>query len=177
MDNYNLSQQVQLMDTTSAEDFHTKLRMRESALHGALEENETVTMELHTPAGERIRVQDVGYYRDTDTLLFQGFDLANNLCQILAKVQGLQVLFRVIKVAEDQPPARRRIGFYAEESQREQAEQAEEAPARRQELMDMLASAETPTEVAVARAAADSWLTNNPSDGDVRMARDHLPDV
>ena len=45
----------------------------------------------------------------------------------------------------------------------------------RQELMDLLAKAGTPTEVAVARDAADSYLASNPSDGDVRAARDRLP--
>ncbi len=52
----------------------------------------------------------------------------------------------------------------------------EEAPPLidRQELMDLLAQAGTPTEVAVARGAADSYLASNPSDGDVRAARDHL---
>lgn len=179
MQNFNVPQPVQVIDTASAEDFHRKLRMRESALHEALEENETVTMELHTSAGEIIRIQDVGYYQDTDTLAFQGFDDANNLCQIIAKVQGLQVLFRVIRLAEDQSP--KRIGFYAEQPQREQdgPEQTEEGsdPFRRQELMELLASAGTSTEVMVARAAANSWLADNPSDGDVRAARDQLPDV
>ena len=47
---------------------------------------------------------------------------------------------------------------------------------RRRELMDRLANAQTATEVAVARGAADAWLAANPSDGDVRMARDRLPD-
>ncbi len=177
MQNFNLPQQVQVVDTTSAEDFHQKLRMRESGLHDALIENETVVMELHTPAGEIIRVQDVGYYQGTDTLAFQGFDNANNLCQIIAKVQGLQVLFRVIRLAEDQSP--KRIGFYAEEPQRVQAEQTEEPTSshRREELMDLMASAGTPTQVAVARAAADTWLADNPSDGDMRAARDRLADV
>ncbi len=65
-----------------------------------------------------------------------------------------------------------------QEMEQDQSEQtAETSPARRQELMDLLASAGTPTQVAVARAAADSWLASNPSDGDVRMARDQLPDV
>ena len=62
---------------------------------------------------------------------------------------------------------------------REQTEQTEEeAPYhdRRQELMDRLANAQTTTEVAVARGAADAWLAANPSDGDVRMALDRLPD-
>ena len=47
---------------------------------------------------------------------------------------------------------------------------------RRRELMDRLANAQTTTEVAVARGAADAWLAANPSDGDVRMALDRLPD-
>jgi hypothetical protein len=41
--------------------------------------------------------------------------------------------------------------------------------------MDLLAKAGTPTEVAVAREAAESYLASNPSDGDVRAARDRLP--
>jgi hypothetical protein len=39
-----------------------------------------------------------------------------------------------------------------------------------------VANAQTATEVAVARGAADAWLAANPSDGDVRMALDRLPD-
>ena len=46
---------------------------------------------------------------------------------------------------------------------------------RRQEVMDLLAGAATQTEVAVDRAAADSYLASDPSDGDVRAARDRLP--
>ena len=46
---------------------------------------------------------------------------------------------------------------------------------RHREVMDLLAGAATPTEVAVARAAADSYLASDPSDGDVRAARDRLP--
>ena len=42
--------------------------------------------------------------------------------------------------------------------------------------MDRLANAQTTTEVAVAKGAADAWLAANPSDGDVRMALDQLPD-
>ena len=56
-----------------------------------------------------------------------------------------------------------------------QAEEAAPLPDR-QELMDRLANAQTTTEVAVAKGAADAWLAANPSDGDVRMALDQLPD-
>lgn len=177
MHNYNLPQQVQMIDSTSAEEFHKKLKARESALHGDVEENEIVTMELHTPAGEKIRIQDVGYYRATDTLIFEGVDQVNNLCQIIAKVQGLQVMFRVITLPEDQP--RKRVGFYSdEESEQDQLEQTEQAipSVDRQELMNLLANASTSTELAVARGAAQSYLTDNPSDGDVRAALDQLPD-
>ena len=66
-----------------------------------------------------------------------------------------------------------------EELERDRSGQTEEDPPshRRQELMNLLASAGTPAQVAAARAAADSWLASNPSDGNVRAARDRLPDV
>ena len=57
----------------------------------------------------------------------------------------------------------------------ELAEKAAPITERRQEVMELLAGAGTPTEIAVARAAADSYLASDPSDGDVRAARDRLP--
>ena len=47
-------------------------------------------------------------------------------------------------------------------------------PRDRGELMDLMNDARTPAEVADAKAAADSWLSTNPSDGDVRAARERL---
>jgi hypothetical protein len=44
----------------------------------------------------------------------------------------------------------------------------------RGELMERLADARTPSELASARAAADDWLAANPGDGDVRLARERL---
>ena len=41
--------------------------------------------------------------------------------------------------------------------------------------MDLLAKAGTPTKVAVARDAVESYPASNPSDGGVRVARDRLP--
>jgi hypothetical protein len=83
---------------------------------------------------------------------------------------GAVLYMQAIEEAEEVGP---------ELAQRDQTAQTEEdAPPRdrRQELMDRLANARTATEVAVARGAADAWLAANPSDGDVRMARDQLPD-
>ena len=174
----NIPQPVRVVeDTTAAENLHRKLRIREAKLNGDLKPNEAVALELHTLAGEKIRVQDVGYYRDTDTLILEGFDQANNLCQVIAKIQGLQVMFRVITLPEDYP--RKRVGFYSdEEPEQDQPEQTEQATPSvdRQELMDLLANASTNTQLAVARGAAQSYLTDNPSDGDVRAALEQLPD-
>ncbi len=58
---------------------------------------------------------------------------------------------------------------------RERSRRAEGSVLRnRQELMNQLVDARTPSEVASARAAADSWLATHPGDGDVRLAREHL---
>ena len=57
-----------------------------------------------------------------------------------------------------------------------QTEEAGPPHGRRQELMDRLVNAQTTTEVEVARGAADAWLAANPSDGDVRLALERLPD-
>ena len=64
----------------------------------------------------------------------------------------------------------------SEEAPRERAEKTQEdgPPRDRGELMDRLAGAQTPSELASARAAADDWLTANPGDGDVRLARERL---
>ncbi len=59
----------------------------------------------------------------------------------------------------------------------ERAEGAAPIADRRREVMDLLVGAATQTEVAVARAAADSYLASDPSDGDVRAARDRLPNA
>lgn len=63
-----------------------------------------------------------------------------------------------------------------EELEREQAERTEEGSplGDRQVLMDRLTRARSESDVADAIAAADEWLAANPSDGDVRVARDQL---
>lgn len=62
-----------------------------------------------------------------------------------------------------------------EEAPRERTEPRGDGPPRdRGELMDRLAHARTPSELASARAAADDWLAANPGDGDVRLARERL---
>ncbi len=60
-----------------------------------------------------------------------------------------------------------------DQDQQEDTEETAPSPDR-QELMGLLANAETQSQVAVAKAAADSYLATHPSDGDVRMAREQL---
>ncbi len=52
--------------------------------------------------------------------------------------------------------------------------QGDGPPRDRGELMEQLADARTPSELASARVAADDWLAANPGDGDVRLARERL---
>jgi hypothetical protein len=59
-------------------------------------------------------------------------------------------------------------------SERTQRAQGDGSPRDRGELMEQLADARTPPELASARAAADDWLAANPGDGDVRLARERL---
>ncbi len=49
-----------------------------------------------------------------------------------------------------------------------------EEDSQRRDLLERLARAQTPPEVASARTAADSWLVEHPDDGDVRQARERL---
>jgi len=60
------------------------------------------------------------------------------------------------------------------QSERTETTRGDGPPRDRGELMDRLAEARTPSELASARAAADDWLAANPGDGDVRLARERL---
>lgn len=104
-----LPKTVHVMDVSSAENFYKRLRKREAGLNSVLKPDEFMFMELHTPAGEIIHIRDVGYYRDTDTLLLVGTDISGHECQIITTVQGLQIVFRTGKLPEERP--RPRIGF------------------------------------------------------------------
>jgi exonuclease V gamma subunit len=66
--------------------------------------------------------------------------------------------------------------FEEARQEEEQVEQTEEAspPHVRQELMNRLANAQTPSEIADVKADVDRWLAAHPGDGDVRLAREQL---
>ena len=87
---------------------------------------------------------------------------------------GAVLYMQAIEEAEEASPEPAVQG-QTEQVKDGQAEEAAPLPDR-QELMDRLANAQTSTEVAVARGAADAWLAANPSDGDVRLALERLPD-
>jgi hypothetical protein len=109
-----LPDSVHVVNLPSAESVHTKLRNRDKALRADLKEGETLVFEYHTPAGEVIYVGDVGYYRDQEALIFQGYDSQNNLCQIIVPPHAVQVIFRVVKTPAPSQQ-KKRIGFYVHE--------------------------------------------------------------
>ena len=162
---------------TASEDFFKIVRRQYNELQVERKENEAVQLLYHSPAGEQIHILYVYRDRDSDTLVFRGVDKNGNVCHVVTQAQSVQLLMKIVSPTE---PERRTVGFAVkdpEEAATEAREQTEQAAPSidRQELMDLLANASTPTEVQVARAAANTWLGNNPSDGDVRVARDHLP--
>lgn len=95
----------------NAELMWKRIKAREAKLRADLDTNEDLVLEYHSPAGECLEVAEVGYYADTeDTLFFGGYDSSGNVCQVIAPVQSVNVLFRVLKV-ERHEPKRKRIGF------------------------------------------------------------------
>lgn len=88
-------------------------RERYRTLRDSCGENETLAMEYHTAAGERIALLRVAYPSDTDMLVLEGLDYEGHLCQVLAKAHVVQVLFRFVPLTD--PEAKRKpIGFVVE---------------------------------------------------------------
>lgn len=112
----NLPQPVRVTNRLTAEDLYERVKVREAAILGDLNENEDLLVEYLTPTGRIIRIRDIGYYRDIDDLLLLvGNDLVSgDECQVIAPVQIVQMVFSIITV-KDGPPERRRIGFRIEE--------------------------------------------------------------
>lgn len=95
----------------NAELMWKRIKAREAKLQADLDTNEDLVLEYQSPSGERLAVEEVAYYADTeDTLFFQGYDSSGNLCQVIVPVQSVNVLFRVLKV-ERHERQRKRIGF------------------------------------------------------------------
>jgi hypothetical protein len=86
---------------------------RYRALLAECGENETLIMEYHTAAGERLLLEQVAYPPDTDMLVIQGHDAQGNVYQILAKARAVQMLFRFVPL--DPGEARKPVGFRVEE--------------------------------------------------------------
>jgi hypothetical protein len=98
----------------SAQDLRDKLKKRESAILNDLDENEALFLEYHSPAGAIVQIRDIGYYRDADdALVLAGWDMRTGQeCQIIASPLTVQLVFRVVRIEEDEGiPERRPIGY------------------------------------------------------------------
>ena len=98
----------------SAEDLRDRLKKREAAILADLDDNEALFVEYHSPAGAVVRIRDIGYYLDSDNaLVLAGWDLhTGHECQIIASPLTVQLVFRVVKIEEDEAILERRpIGF------------------------------------------------------------------
>lgn len=97
-------------DRDSAKAFHRMIEQRYKALRNDLEEREEVILEYHTPAGERIVLNQVTHPRNTEVLIYQGHGMDGSLCQVLARSPGLHLLFRIVTLPEE-ASERSPIGF------------------------------------------------------------------
>ena len=109
----NIHQRVNVVSSAegqeAAKTFHRMLARWYRALRSSAQENEEVILEYHTPAGERIEVNQAGHPPDSDMLIIQGVDADGRLCQALARASVLQVMYRI--VPRQAGAERRPIGF------------------------------------------------------------------
>jgi hypothetical protein len=109
-----IPQFVQDVNIPGAEDLRTKLKQREAAILEALDDNEDLIVEYHSPAGAVIRIRAIAYYQDSDdALVLAGWDLhTGHECQIIAPPLTVHLVFRVIKIKEGEAaPERGPIGY------------------------------------------------------------------
>ena len=114
MHRWETPQFVHVVDIPTALDLRTKLKQREAAILADMDENEALVIEYHSPAGTVVRIRDIGYYQDSDnTLVLGGWDrLTGDECQIIASPATIHLVFRVIKIEEDEARLeRRQLGF------------------------------------------------------------------
>ena len=94
----------------SARAFHKLLGRRYQGLKADIEENQDVLLEYHAATGERLILDQISYVHDTDVLVLQGHDSLGQLCQIVSRSHGIQVMFRIVTLT-DERPERKPIGF------------------------------------------------------------------
>lgn len=97
-------------DRDSAKAFHRMIEQRYKALRNDLAEGEDVILEYHTPAGDRIVLNQITHPRNTDVLIYQGHGVDGSLCQVLTRSSSLHLLFRIVALPEE-APERSPIGF------------------------------------------------------------------
>jgi hypothetical protein len=93
----------------SAELLWEKLKARRDGIRHALEDGQGLAAEYLSPTGNVILIRDVGYYTDTDDLIFLVGDDASSgeECQVIALPHAVQIVFRITQEAQ-----RPEIGFH-----------------------------------------------------------------
>ena len=86
----------------SAELLWEKLKARRDEIRQALEDGQGLAAEYLSPAGNVILIRDVGYYTDTDDLIFLVGDDASSgeECQVIALPHAVQIVFRITQEVE-----------------------------------------------------------------------------
>jgi hypothetical protein len=113
MDTSGFPSFVTVTNMINAEELWNKLRLREANIRDDLHDNQVLFMEHHTPTGETLLIDQVGYYEDAEAMFLVGTDArTGEECQVIAPPHTVQVLFRIATVEE--LPERKSIGFVVE---------------------------------------------------------------
>jgi hypothetical protein len=111
-------------DREAAEAFKEMLKVWDRTLRDSLKEGQDLILEYHTPAGERIIVNNVTHVVDTDIMILQGYGVREEgLCQMLVRAPNLHAMFRIVALPDEAAERRPTIGFVSVYQQGEQSKE------------------------------------------------------
>ncbi|MGE5618433.1 MAG: hypothetical protein ACM3US_04160 [Sphingomonadaceae bacterium] len=82
--------------------------------------DEQILAIYYAPNGDPIIIDDIGYHNPY-LLILKGRDAEGNKCRVLAHMNVVQIVVKILKVVGKQP--RRQIGFVGEQNSKTEAEQ------------------------------------------------------
>lgn len=105
--------------SSNAQDYFDTVRRRYEEYQEHAGENQLAMMRHYTPAGQEVRVLNVGLYEGSGTLLIRGEFLgpggALAPCDVVVQPQSAQLVITLATFAESTPePERRPVGFRVE---------------------------------------------------------------
>lgn len=105
---FTLPKTLQIKDYRLADTFYDRLRQHIDATQKQLERNEQLAVCYYSLGGECILVDDIGYHNPNLIMLY-GRDSQGNECNVIAHMQSLHLLLRVLKIEDGKE--RKQIGF------------------------------------------------------------------